>query len=81
MQLDVIKIGNSKGIRLTKTLLERYQIKDKVELIQEKGRMIIKPILKPRQNWDKAFQEMHANGDDNLLVNDVFIDENLDEWK
>jgi antitoxin MazE len=79
MQLDIIKIGNSKGIRLTKTLLERYQIKDKVELILEKGRMILKPISGPRQNWDKAFQEMHANGDDHLMVDDVFTDENLDE--
>lgn len=81
MQLSVIDIGNSKGIRLTKTLLEKYNIKDKVELILEKGRIIIKPVSKPRQNWEKAFKQMHVNGDDSFMIDDVFPDENLEEWK
>jgi len=76
----VIKIGNSKGIRLTKTLLERYQIKDKVELIFEKGRIILKSIRKPRQGWAELFKQMHENGDDKLLIQDVFEDENPDGW-
>jgi antitoxin MazE len=81
MQVSVIDIGNSKGIRLTKTLLERYEIRDKVELIMEKGRIILKPVSKPRQGWEKAFQHMHEQGDDKLLIDDIFIDENPDEWK
>ena len=81
MQISVIDIGNSKGIRLTKNLLEKYDIKDKVELILEKGRIILKPVPKPRQGWEKSFQEMHANGDDRLLIEDIFNDENLEEWK
>jgi len=80
MQVAVIDIGNSKGIRLTKTLLEKYGIKDKVELILEKGRIVLKPVSKPRQNWEHAFQKMNAAGDDNLLIDDVFTDENLEEW-
>ncbi len=81
MQISVIDIGNSKGIRLTKNLLEKYDIKDKVELILEKGRIIIKPVSRPRENWEKSFEEMHANGDDKLLIDDIFYDENLEEWK
>jgi len=81
MQISVIDIGNSKGIRLTKNLLEKYDIRDKVELILEKGRIILKPVTKPRQGWEKSFQKMHANGDDKLLIGDIFNDENLDEWK
>ncbi len=42
MELPIISIGNSKGIRLSKTLLEKYAIKDKVELILEEGYMILK---------------------------------------
>jgi antitoxin MazE len=49
MEVSIIKIGNSKGFRLSKTLLEKYNIKDKVELILEKGRIIIKPIDTPRK--------------------------------
>ena len=77
MEVSIIKIGNSKGFRLSKTLIEKYNIKDKVEIILEKGYMIIKPIAKPRTNWDKAFKEMNENGDDQLLFNDVFEDEKL----
>ena len=81
MEVSVVKIGNSKGIRLSKTLLERYNIRDTVDLIMEKGHIIIKPLSKPRKGWDKAFKEMASNGDDHLLVDDVFEDENLEEWR
>ena len=81
MEVSIVKIGNSKGFRLSKTLLEKYKIKDKVELILEKGQIIIRPIAEPRKGWDQAFKEMHENGDDQLLIGDVFEDENLEEWK
>ena len=80
MELSVIKIGNSKGFRLSKTLIEKYNIKDKVELILEKGYIILKPIPEPRKGWDLAFREMHDKGDDQLLIHDVFDDEDLEEW-
>ena len=80
MELSIIQIGNSKGFRLSKTLIEKYNIKDKVELILEKGHMILKPIPSPRKDWDIAFKEMNENGDDQLLFNDIFENENLEEW-
>lgn len=80
MEVSVIPIGNSKGIRLSKTLLEKYNITDKVELILEKGHIILKAKTKPREGWDEAFKEMRANGDDCLLIADVFEDENFEEW-
>ena len=81
MEVSVIKIGNSRGIRFSKTLIERYNIRDTVDLILDKGQIIIKPLSKPRKGWEKAFMEMNANGDDKLIINDIFIDENLEEWK
>ncbi len=80
MDVSVINIGNSKGIRLSKTLIEKYNIKDTVEIILEKGYILLKPKSTPRKNWDIAFQEMHKSGDDKALMNDVFEDENFDEW-
>ena len=53
MEASIIKIGNSKGLRLSKTILEKYNIKDKVELILEKGQIVLKPIELPRKNWEK----------------------------
>jgi antitoxin MazE len=81
MEIPIIRIGNSKGIRLSKTLLEKYNIKEKVELVLEKGYIILKPKAEPRKNWEKAFKQMHESGDDKLLMNDVFEDENFEEWQ
>lgn len=80
MELSIINIGNSKGIRLSKTILEKYCINDKVELILEKDYIILKPKSEPRKGWEKAFEKIHENGDDQLLMNDVFEDETFDEW-
>ena len=81
MEVSVIKIGNSRGIRFSKTLIERYNIRDTVDLILDKGQIIIKPLSRPRKGWEKAFIEMHANGDDKLIIPDVFEEENLEEWR
>ncbi|NBC57147.1 MAG: AbrB/MazE/SpoVT family DNA-binding domain-containing protein [Bacteroidetes bacterium] len=80
METSIIKIGNSRGLRLSKPILEKYDIKDKVELILEKGQIVLRPIDSPRKNWENAFKKMSENGDDKLLMNDVFDDENLEEW-
>ncbi|RDC65311.1 AbrB/MazE/SpoVT family DNA-binding domain-containing protein [Adhaeribacter pallidiroseus] len=81
MEVAIIQIGNSKGLRLTKSILDRYNIKDKVELILEEGQIILKPVEQPRKGWDKAFQKMYENGDDQFLMDDVFGEEDFEEWK
>lgn len=81
MEVSVVRIGNSKGIRLSKTLIEKYNIKDSVDLILDKNQIIIRPLSNPRKGWDLAFKKMAENGDDRLLFNDVFEDENLEEWR
>ena len=80
MELSIIQIGNSKGLRLSKSILERYQITDKVQLILEKGQIVLRPISEPRKGWNKAFKKMRDEGDDQILMNDVFDDEDFDEW-
>ena len=81
MKIPVIKIGNSKGIRLSKTVLEKYAINDAVEMVLEEGTILLKPIVSPRKNWDQQFRELHSNHADELLIEDVFQDENFEEWK
>ena len=81
MEISVIKIGNSRGIRLSKTIIERYNIRDTVDLILDKGQIIIKPLTKPRRGWEKAFRNMHATGDDHLIIPDIYEEENPEEWR
>ncbi|GAB2631701.1 hypothetical protein GCM10026987_31670 [Belliella aquatica] len=47
IETAIIKIGNSKGLRLSKTILDKYNIIDKVEIILEEDQIIIKAIFKP----------------------------------
>lgn len=79
MKATLVKIGDSKGIRLSKSILERYQIKDKVELILEESHIIVKPKAEPRKGWNARFKQMSENGDDALLISDIIIDEEFED--
>ena len=78
MKASIIKIGNSRGLRLNKSILERYNIRDSVELILEKEQIVLKPIDQPRKEWGQAFKQMRAEKDDELLIDDIFNDEDFD---
>jgi antitoxin MazE len=36
---------------------------------------------KPREGWEESFRKLAENGDDQLLIPDVFEDEKIEEWK
>jgi antitoxin MazE len=78
IQVSIVQVGNSKGIRLSKTLLDRYKITNKVELILENDYIVLKSVTESRKNWENAFVEMHKNGDDKLLIDSVFDGEKWD---
>jgi antitoxin MazE len=63
----IVQIGNSKGIRVPKILLEHAQLPDEVELQADNGRLIVRAARGPRAGWAAAAQAMHARGDDQLL--------------
>ena len=83
MRARVIKIGNSQGIRIPKTLLDQTGILGDVELEVEKNQIIIRPISDPRRDWDNAFKTMAAKGDDALIDGDENISHSWDdeEWQ
>ena len=80
--LSVVPIGNSRGIRIPKAILEQCNIRDKIELEVEAGRIILEAVRDTsRRGWDKAFREMAANHDDSLLISeDIEIDMKDWEW-
>lgn len=81
MKTSVIKIGNSKGIRIPKTLLTACSIKDEVDLLVEQNKIVIVPYKdKPRSNWESRFEEMSLQKEDSLLIPDS-IDLNASEWE
>jgi antitoxin MazE len=81
MEVSIISIGNSIGIRIPKSILQQLNIHEKVELLVHNKEILIKPIYeKPREGWSDKFIKMHTNGDDMLLISDI---ENQDsfEWE
>ncbi len=83
MKLKVRKIGNSKGIVIPQKFLKIVQ-SDKEEIVievDEKGILLKSNNQSPRKNWAKAFKRMAKNGDDALLIPDIFKDETFEQWK
>lgn len=79
MRINIIKVGNSKGLILNKTLLEKYQIEKEVNIVLQDDHIIIEPIHKVRQGWDEQFKKAKGEQEKPLLP-DVFEDEELLEW-
>ena len=67
MLIDIIRIGNSKGIRIPKVILEECGLADQAEMIVEDGRLILQSPSRRRQGWEAAAVEMAKRGDDALL--------------
>lgn len=80
MLSDVVRIGNSKGIRIPVQILKECSIKDKIHLEVQDGKIIITPVNNPRENWDAEFKLMHENGDDKLIIDDI-LDDDMEDWE
>ncbi len=82
MKANIINIGNSQGIILPAMLLRQLKLsfKSTVQVEINNGAIIIKPD--PRQGWAEAAKQMHAAGDDELLLDDFpnEFDKDKEEW-
>lgn len=67
MKTKIVKIGNSRGVRIPKSFIDESGLKSEVELEVTDGKIIIKPISKARESWDAAFNRMSQNKDDIIL--------------
>ncbi len=55
MKVAVVPIGNSRGVRLPKAVLEQVGMGDEAELSVEGGRIVLAPTTSPRRGWAQAF--------------------------
>ena len=77
----IVRIGNSRGIRVPKVLLEHARLPDEVELQAENGRLIVRAAKRPRAGWADAAKEMHAHGDDRVLDATASSQFDEKEWR
>jgi antitoxin MazE len=77
----IIRIGNSRGIRIPKILLDQAQLPDDVELHAEPGRLIVQGTRRPRAGWAQAARAMSASGHDGMLDEPTATRFDLEEWE
>lgn len=81
MRASIIRIGNSRGLRIPKALLEQCGIDDAVDLTVEQGQLVLRPIRRARVGWAEAAGTMAARGDDRLLDPDTATAFDESEWE
>ena len=57
MKAELISIGNSRGIRIPKPLIEEAKLGRTVDLRFESGRLIISARRRPREGWEQMFAQ------------------------
>ena len=62
--VQLAKIGNSQGIRLSKKLLKRYQIEGQVEIETTPDAIIIRPHADGKLEWAATYQQMAREEED-----------------
>lgn len=75
MRGRIVKIGNSRGIRIPKPLLEQTGLEEEVEIRVEDDHLVIGPreAGRARTGWSDAFKRMAAQGGDALLDGDAAL--------
>jgi antitoxin MazE len=77
LRTRVVKIGNSRGIRIPKPVLDQLDLGDEVELEVRAEELAIRPARRARQGWEGQFRRMAEHGDDRLLDD---VPPGLSEW-
>jgi antitoxin MazE len=79
----LVRIGNSRGIRIPKVVIEQAGLKATVELEIRKGVLLVRSARRPREGWEEQFRAMAGRGDDAPVWGDVPSLTSWDdrEWK
>jgi antitoxin MazE len=76
----IVRIGNSRGIRVPKALLDQAQLPEEVELYAQQGRLMVRGARRPRAGWAEAAKAMRGREDDRLLDEPSATRFDQEEW-
>jgi antitoxin MazE len=77
----IVQIGNSRGIRIPKTLLDEAALPEEVEVHAQPGRLVVQAAQRPRSGWAAVAKRMRTRGDDVLLDDSTPTEFDRKEWK
>lgn len=81
IRTQIVKIGNSRGIRIPRVLIEAIGLERDVEISVQSDQLVIRPISRPRHNWEERFRAMAERGDDQFLDAPALTQCDRDEWE
>ena len=81
MRTNIIRIGNSQGIRIPKVILEQSHIGTEVDLEFEENKIVISSVSLTRTGWSDKFRLMAKSGDDKLIDQPSSNHWDEDEWQ
>jgi antitoxin MazE len=77
----LVKIGNSRGIRIPKVWIEHLGLKEEVVMTVEPDKLVIRPAQCARENWEERFRAMAEQHDDALLDEEITTNWDGEEWE
>jgi len=77
----LVRIGNSRGIRLPKPIIEEAGLRDEVEVRVRQGAVVITSADRPRAGWAEAARRMRESSDHALLDEPVPTGFDETEWR
>jgi len=79
MKVSLVKIGNSQGIRIPKTLIEQCGFGDEIELEVKGDALVLRPANPSRGGWDEAFAELTQSKEESVPLLPDYMREEWDE--
>jgi antitoxin MazE len=64
IELKVVPIGNSRGVRLPKAVLEKYAIRDAVVVEEREEGLLLRSKQDKRLSWEDTYKEMARERED-----------------
>jgi antitoxin MazE len=77
----IVRIGNSRGIRIPKVWLEQLQLGEEVELSILQDQLLVRRARVTREGWGEAFRRMAEHQDDRLVDRAVVTQWDEEEWE
>jgi antitoxin MazE len=81
MKTRIVRIGNSRGIRIPKPLITEAGLTDEVELRVRQGAIVIAPATGPRAGWDEAARQLRERDEDRPLEPATRTRFDEEEWE
>ena len=64
MKTSMIRIGNSRGVRIPRPIIEQLHLGNEVDMTPERGRLVIQPLHRPRKGWEDTFKGAAKAGEE-----------------